>query len=1024
MIKTNPLKAVLAGTVCAFALAGAAAAQTRSFDVAAGELQIALESYARQAGIQLVYRIEDIRGLRTRGVHGEADAEAALARLLADTGLTIQRDTSGAIAIVHGAPQDSPEADAATVDDVVVTGSRLRSTFDSPTPVVAIEREELLEQGYMDVAEALTDTPGIQESGSLANSQTATHANGLSTVDLRGLGTNRTLTLIDGHRTVSNSVSSNTVSLSTIPELFIDRIEVTTGGGSAIYGADAIAGVVNVITQRNLQGVRARIVAGSTSDGGGDSVEYSIAAGQRFLDDRLRVMIGATLDRQFRLAATERDFALESISYQQASNTIITPDLSTSIAGGRFNSGRWFYNESGLRPNMDTAVDGYEIRNESTLITPRDILNGAARFDFDLTNDIRLWGQVMYSQVTTNSERAHGTISNTSTFGVNDEFTLGRLSRTLHPFAPTEIRTSAPSAGIDFRRRMVEVGPNRLHNERETIRTWFGAEGTIWGDWDWDVTFGYAVYNGNQIRGNTFNMQRVQWALDSENVGGVIQCRSAVARADGCVPLNIFGVGSITPQMANYIRANTRFSQETEQYTFEAYIAGSPFELPAGPVETSFGVTSRRDSTATTGDPLILSGLASSSYLPEFEGEVGTNEIFGEASIPLLADIPGFHRLVLNTALRVANYDLEAVGTTYSYRAGLQWQPFADLRIRTEYARAQRAPDLSELFSPPRDDADTVTDICHGITATTTGVIAQNCRADPRISAAIAAAADGTFRQVSRTIQGPNAGNPNLFEETADTWTVGLVYRPSFLSGLEVSIDYYDIQISDVITSLSNEAILTGCYASSGAPTNEYCAIITRSADGQLVRILNQEDNLNGMQASGIDLALDYRFSLDHWQIPGDFRASLIYTHRLELSTEYNNLNSIEVVEEVGEIGSAEHEARFNLRWSDENWSVRWTTRYIGEVVDSLDRVEQAQTMGWSDPLYLYIGNYWRHDLSASVTPIENDPRIRIFGSIRNIFNEYGPFLPTGTVNGREYNNHSSYGVMGRSLSVGVQFEF
>lgn len=1020
-MRSKSLRAIMTGTVCAFVLAGAAAAQTVSFNVPAGDLQSALDAYARQAGVQLIYRVEDVRGLSTDGVSGDVDAAEALNRLLARSGLAVHRDSSGAIAIVRQSAQADPDN---IVDDVVVTGSRLQNTFDSPTPVVAVGRTELLEQGYMDVAEALTDVPGVQESVSLANSQTSTQANGLSTVNLRNLGANRTLTLINGHRTVSNAGNGNVVSLSTIPELFIDRIEVTTGGGSAVYGSDAISGVVNIITERNLDGVRARVVAGTTSDGGADSVEYSVAGGRSFLNDRLSVMVGATFDRQFQLRAVQRDFALESVAYNAVTNTVTTPDLSTNLPGGRFNSGRWFYDSSGLRPNMVTALDGYETRYDGTLITPRDNLNGALRFDFDINDSTRLWGQFMYSEVTTDSTRAASTFSNTSTFGVNDEFSVGRLNRTTHPFAPIEIRSSASSSGIDFRRRVDELGPNRIHNERETVRSWLGLQGAFANGWDWDLTAGYAEFNGHQTRGNTLDLQRVRWALDSENVGGVIRCRDATARANGCVPLNIFGVGSITPAMADYIRANTFYGQENRLYTLEGYVSGDLWELPAGPIQTAFGFSSRRETSATFGDPRVLAGLTSSSYLPEFEGDIRANELFAEASAPLFAGLPGIERLTVNAAVRVADYNIDTVGTTVSYRAGIQWMPIADLRVRTEYARAQRAPDSSELFSPPRDDADTVVDICSGVAATSTGTISQNCRADPRIAAAIAAAADSTFRQISPNIQGPSAGNPNLFEETADTWTVGLVYRPSQIDGLEFSVDYYDIQISDVITSLTNEAILTGCYTDTAGITNEFCGIITRDADGQLVRIINQEQNLNGMRARGVDVALNYRFDLERWQVPGRFNASLIYTNRLELSTEFNSISSVEVIEEVGEVGAPEHEARFNLGWSDDAWSVRWTTRYIGDVVDSLAREEQARLAGTVNPLYLYLGDFWRHDLSASVTPFPENPRVRVFGSIRNLFNTYGPFLPTGTASGGDHNYNSTYGVTGRSLSLGVQIEF
>lgn len=1025
MMKASFLRYLLTGGACALALASAAAAQTRTFDVPSGELRGALDAYMRQAGVQLIYRSEDIRGLRTSGVRGAADAEAALRRLLEGTDLTVQRDSSGALAIVRQTPQRSASSDdAARIDDVVVTGSRLKNVFDAATPVVGLERDELLDQGYIDLAQALQDIPGVEEAVSLSNNQSATQANGLSTISLRNLGENRTLTLIDGHRTVSNAGNKNTVSLSTIPEFFVNRVEVTTGGGSAVYGSDAIAGVVNVITERRLDGVRARVVAGTTGEGGGDSIEYSLGAGGRFFDDRLYVMAGATYDRQFRLAASDRDRALQSILYQPASNTIVIPDLSTNSAGGRFISGRWFYNDAGLRPNFVTAVDGYETRLSGTLVTPRDNLNGAAKFDFALTDTLKVWGQVLYSNVVTDSTREAVTITNTSTFGVNDEFTLGRLSRTRHPFAPAEIRASSSSSGIDFRRRLVELGPNLTHNERETVRAWIGIEGTLPGDWDWKLTYGYGTFEGEQIRGNTLNLQRVQWALDSETVGGVVQCRSAAARADGCVPLNIFGMGSVTPEMADYIRANGWYRPSNRLDTVEGYVSGTLFELPAGPVQTAFGFEVRREHTQTRTDPLIQSGVASSSFLPEYEGTIKAKEVFAEASVPLLADMPFAHRLVVNGAVRVADYNLESVGTTVSYRAGVQWSPIPDLRFRTEYARAQRAPDTSELYSPPRDDADNVVDVCSGVTAATTGTIAQNCRADSRIAAAIAAAPDGTFRQLTTSIRGPNAGNVNLTEETADTLTVGLVYRPSYLSGFEASIDYYDIKISDVIGSLSNSALLLGCYSDASGTDNVFCQTVTRDENGQLIRILNQDQNLNETRARGVDVAASYRFDLERWNVPGKLRASLNYSRRLELSTEYDSINSVELVESVGEVGAAKDEARFSLNWSDDAWSVRWTGRYIGEVVDSLEREQQALAAGWTDPLFLYVDDYWRHDLSVSYRPDHRNPRLKIFGTIKNIFDEQGPFLPTGTDSGNIYNYASTYGVTGRTFTLGLQVDF
>ncbi len=310
------------------------------------------------------------------------------------------------------------------------------------------------------------------------------------------------------------------------------------------------------------------------------------------------------------------------------------------------------------------------------------------------------------------------------------------------------------------------------------------------------------------------------------------------------------------------------------------------------------------------------------------------------------------------------------------------------------------------------------------MTANTAGIVAQNCRADSRIAAAIAAASDGTFRQLTTQIKAPNAGNPDLFEETADTWTLGLVYRPSRAPGLELSVDYYDIKITDVISSLSNSALLLGCYSDANGADNVFCDTITRDENGQLVRILNQEQNLNETRARGVDLAASYRFDLEHLNVPGKFRASMNYSRRLELSTEYDSIDKVELVDSVGEVGTAKNEARYGLSWYDDVWSVRWSSRFIGEVVDSLERKQQAVAAGWSDPLFLNVDAYWRHDLSVSFKPDRSNPQLKVFGTVKNIFNNYGPFLPDGTDSGNAYNYSSAYGITGRAFTLGVQVEF
>ncbi|MBI1686106.1 TonB-dependent receptor plug domain-containing protein [Caulobacter hibisci] len=1030
------LRRMLAGSAAVGVLlvAGAAFGQVVAVDVQAQPLDKALRELGKETGTNILFSPKAVAGRRAAAVVGRYTPIEAARKLAGQAGLEVVEDGSGALIVRQpGASQVATvqQASFETVDqgstveveEVVVTGSRLRrTTFDSPSPVVDVDREDLLESGYTDIAEALTDLPGVDIGVNLSTSQSAVQDNGLSTVSLRALGQNRTLTLIDGHRTVSNAGNKNAVSLSSIPEFFVDRVEISTGGASAIYGSDAVSGVVNIITTNKMDGVKLRAVAGVTDDGGGSTIEYSAVAGKRFLDDKLFMMIGGTYEKQDALNATDRKWATQSVLYDPDTNTVTSPDLSTYTPGGRFRSSSFYYDEGGLQKNFVTAVNGYETRDNGTLITPAKRSSGAIKINYQATPDIKIWGQFQASRVTTNSVREPYGLSSSTTYGVNDEYTIGNIARA-NPYVPSAIYSSSTSS-ISFRRRMTEVGELEIYNRRTTLRGWAGAEGKVFGDWDWAVTYGYGEYDGYQVRKNGLNMANVKNALNAElnTTTGQVQCKGATARANGCVPLNLFGIGSISKEAADYIRADVWYRPQNRQDTVEGYMTGELFQLPAGPIETAVGFELRRDKTRTTTDELTQNGLTNFAYIPEYSGVVKSNEAYVEASVPLVKDLPFVQRLEVDGAVRVAHYNLENVGTTLSYRAGLQWQPVAGLRFRTAWSRAQRAPDTTELYSPPRDDYDTVADVCSGVTASTPGTVAQNCRANAGIAAAIAA--DGVFTSDVTSVNSPNGGNIDLKEETADTLTVGFVLQPTFFNGFDLSVDYYDIKVADAISSLSNSQLLAECYQSTSGTDNRFCNVITRDAEGQISKILNLSENLDDLRASGVDVALRYRFDLDRWKVPGDFTFRANYSRRLKLESRYEGVNGVSIADDLGEVGTSKNEGKFSLAWRNRQWNVQWSANYVGEAVDDNDLAAAFAEAGVTNPLYLNVDAFWRHDLSVKFFPDPKNKDLRVFGTVKNVFDNQGPFLPDGTESGSSYNYSAVYGVSGRAYTLGLQVAF
>ena len=976
------------------------------------------------------------------------------------------------------------------VEKISVTGSRIkRYEFSLPTPMVVIGRDELDDIGSPDITDALLQIPSVVAGVTDASSTAGIQRNGIQSIDLRNLGDNRTLTLIDGRRTVSNSGNANRVSQSDFPSSFIQSAEVVTGGKSSVYGSDAVAGVVNLITVKNKEGITIDISSRRSDDLDRNSQSFEVNYGTKFDNDKGYIF--AALDFDTRAASRSRNIKRTTIQadwdYDDGKNEFsnklgvdipaneITPDeygnLSADPEGGRFDGSNFWYDENGLREDFVTDRDGFDFRYDDTFQSPRDRLNIGIKGSYEFANDTEGFFTIIRSNTKTNNVReAEGDDYNDTHLLIaadgtlEDTITAGRIPID-NPYAPQIIIDNESSSGIRWDRRFSDVGTQNTVNDRTTTRVWAGVKGVMLDEWDWEVSVGYGKFVQDQRRTNEINIINLRKGLNAERLeDGTIQCADADDRAAGCVPVNLFGRGSITPEAADYIRANLDLKVEVEQVNFQAFMSGELFELPAGPIAAAFGVEYREDEQDIQPNELNQRGGHTSGHVPAFGGSIAVGEVFGELYFPLLEDAPLAHNLSAETSVRVANYDIDKVGTIVSFGVGLQWAPIDSLNFRANFGRALRAPDLTELFSPPRGDADSVNDVCDGVQVGDVSVIAQNCLSEPGIIAAINnpdSETPGVFEDTGESTSSPNSGNPNLKEEESDTITIGFVWQPTNIKGLSLSADYYSIEIEDAIDALSNEQILNRCYddPSNFGPENSFCADITRNPeDGQIDNMVQRQFNLNGVETSGIDYMFNYAFELDSWGLPGSLDITYNHTHIIKLQTIIDDdieLKQIENLaagvpgtdsvaadgrldglnfdndrgEQVSE--SFTDRGRLTISWSNDDWRVSAGANYYGSTIDSyelrqtyLDAIEEFGNDA-EEPLYLNFDSEIFYNLSASYSTEVKGYSVKFYGGINNILNNNGPFVPGGdTLSGNSGNYADGYGLRGRSGYVRMKLNF
>ncbi|MDH3547834.1 MAG: TonB-dependent receptor [Gammaproteobacteria bacterium] len=976
------------------------------------------------------------------------------------------------------------EDDDEVIEQIIVTGSRLRrDSFNVSTPLVVMDTEAIQDTGLNSLAEVLIDEmPAVFEGASNTNGQSYVNATGLTTMSLRNQGTDRTLVLIDGRRTVPNQYSSTAVSLNTIPTALIQRVEVITGGSSAAYGSDAIAGVVNIITQQDKVGLAVEGRYGATSNGGGEEFSTDLQYGTKYANDRGYLFFAATYDDQQGIGPYERDRARIEAYYVydedlmcnamqiESGDEICMRDIvggpsawrnrSDGIAGGVFEEGRgnggyWYDENNVFRDDWLEERDGIHTQQFVQLKVPEDRWTAALKTTYDFENNVKGTFQVMYAENNSFNDKSPEDEYDGGEVLILDRETLepgtitpGRISPD-NPFVPQAVRDDVSSNGVDWERRMFEVGHIQTDNNRTTLRGWAALQGEFGNDWQWDVSIGYGKSTQTQLRYNEINVVRERQALDAEYAedGVTIQCADPEARAAGCVPLNIFGVGSITPEMADWLRVNPTIDSDVKQQNLLAFVSGDLFEMRHGPVPVVFGIEYRKDELDLRTDEGSQYGGITFNLIPSFAGDIDVWEAFTEMAFPLTETFSA------EISARIGEYSPSGISTVFSATTGLMWEPVEGYKLRANFARAQRAPTIAELYSPPRGDYDSYNDICEGTTldpADSPGRLYDNCRLEPGIMSALQDLADAGEEPIfpdENTGYGPAAGNPDVFEETADTWTVGFSINPGWADGLRLAVDYWDISIEDKITEIGNSEIMAQCYDSSQpwGPSNPFCNEISRNADdGQIYQIMNRQYNLDSGKARGLDLALNYVFELGSM---GDFELSVDWTRMFEDSDTYEGLDGLVTVDFTGQLdyGNFDDRVTASLTWRYDDWRVRWNTKYKSSVVDHNDRVDDWNELRAENdalcaandpgcitnpeaPMYLWYPSYTRHDIAVSyLTETQSFGTLRFFGGVKNIFDDMGPFIPTGgdTYESGPGNFDSKFdGGVGRFWFLGAEVSF
>mgnify|MGYP000058901663 CR=1 FL=1 len=828
------------------------------------------------------------------------------------------------------------------VERIEITGSRIkRADMESASPVAVISAEQISMSGISNVENLLQEmsfSAGV--AGNATNAYWTSGGYGTAQVNLRGMGIKRTLVLFNGRRVVGGGTGANSsVDLNMIPTSMIERVEVLLDGASAIYGADAVAGVVNIITKKEFDGAEFSAKAGFTDKGDGESQDISLTIGGNFDKGNAVVSVNYT-----NTEAVRQSDRINCAKFGTEEGTFECFGSSTTEGGRALladGSGVQFNQDPDIETNgdnygpYDSKKHGFEWIPYLNAVSPMERLNVSSFVNYEINDDTNLFIETMYTnrkgqQIVT--PRRIGGIQ------VSKDFLYNPTGQDL------EITS----------RRNTELGAPFFFQETNTIRIVAGIEGEFSNGWGWDVAYNYGRNTGTD--GWTFDLDQAKAAQTLDDSICTYDNSNGIPCGDW------FGVNELSNEVIDYVKYRREGTGGNEMTSFTANLTGDLMELPAGVLAFAAGAERRSEEGWRDPDSTVLAN----GQEDPISGSYDVTEAFVELSVPLLADVPLVQSLTAEMAARYSDYS--TVGNKTTYKLGLTWKVNDAIMVRGVQSTAFRAPVITELFGGTNGENLRTIDPCENAS----GAIATNCLAD---------SVPADFVQDGTTVLTSVGGNPELGAESADTTTIGIVWEPDFVEGLSTTLDYFNIKIEDSITSVNGSDMLKLCYEDPQG-NSDFCNTFTRHPVTRQVNELNQRPvNAAVEQVSGVDFNVLYKTNLFGFDTRTNLDVTRLLTHE---STPFTGQPTIDKVGFITEDQGSYTEWRSNFSFTvmDNDWSATYSLRYIGGADDV--------NGGDFDPLGKSVDSITYSDIAGAY---HFNDSLTFSAGIDNIFDKKPPYL-------------------------------
>lgn len=900
------------------------------------------------------------------------------------------------------------------VERISVTGSRIsRTTFDAPTPTVVISAEDIKISGLTNVNDILTSMPQFGEGLDSTSGNYSFGNSGLNVVNLRGIGASRTLVLINGKRPTSTSDDAQFMyaDIGMIPSELLERVEVLTGGASAVYGSDAVAGVVNFILKKDYEGTVLRGQIGGTQDGGHDTQNFTLTHGMNFDEGRGNLSFSVDYLNESALRQRHREGSVsQQRSVANPENTgnddgipdkIWLKNLTTTEWGGEatifgiwnndYNTLDWYdVNEStgdySLRTPASNVYEGWLTQDGSgfahdrwgMIEDPFERVNAYAALNYEFDN-FDLSADITYSSAESKDDIDPPFVNEWVQLG--NDFTFD---------VPSGIEERVLADGNGWTKlhyTFFEAGPRSHSNQRDYLSANLTLSGDVFEDWYWDVNFSSGQSETELLSRNALRTDRIndQFAI-------IGPCQDT----DSCPAFSPFERPS--QEVLDYILDTHLTTTEIVSHAMSANIAGDLFELPAGIVQMSAGLEVRYEGLEYSPSELWQSGNLASQQT-EMDASRNIKEVYAEVLVPLLADLPGVKALDVEAAVRKADYS-SASSTFTSTKLGVNWAISDGFRFRSTLSTAVRAPQLTELFAGQSVGFTDMTDPCHSTEiegGPKDGRRLGNC-AKLGIEPGWASNING---QRGKSI---TEGNADLKEEKAETFTAGFVYQPTFIDNLRLSFDYWDIKLEDMITSFSASGMMSNCVdLFPNSIDNDFCRQVSREANGNVISVRPGSINADEARRRGLDIEADYGID--------NVTFKLVATRMYESSlTQFDFVEGVSVTDDdIGQLSIPKWRANLTTTYTQGDFSASWVFKFRETGRHNVDVSEELRD---SDT----PSNSLIHNIRASYNVTDN---ANVYVGVNNVTDHTG--LDHWTTN---WGTRNGWGILGRNYYAGFVYNF